>query len=469
MAGQKTPSALGTESIGKLLMQYAVPAIIAMTASSLYNMVDSIFIGHGVGTMAISGLALTFPLMNLAAAFGSLVGVGASTLISVKLGQRDYDTAQRVLGNVFVLNMVLGVAFTIIVMLFLDPILYFFGGSDQTVGYARDYMQIILLGNAVTHLYLGLNAVLRSSGHPQKAMYATIATVVINTILDPVFIYGFGWGIRGAAVATIVAQVISLTWQFKLFSNKDELLHFHRGIFRLKRKIVFDSLAIGMSPFLMNLAACFIVIIINQGLKKYGGDLAIGAFGIVNRLVFIVVMIVMGLNQGMQPIAGYNFGAKLYGRVNKVLTDDNLCHGSDHFRLSGRYAGAGPGGGHLYIGCGTDRAFGHGTAYYGNVLPDYWFPDGDFQLFPEHRHGRQSDIPFPHPADADPASLPACPAAVFRSGRSVVQHAGIRFACKFDSIGDVGLSIPQIQNLSLVGMGRGRGFEFFFLLSADIP
>lgn len=319
MAGQKTPTALGTESIGKLLMQYAVPAIIAMTASSLYNMVDSIFIGHGVGTMAISGLALTFPLMNLAAAFGSLVGVGASTLISVKLGQKDYDTAQCVLGNVFVLNMVLGIAFTIIVMLFLDPILYFFGGSDQTVGYARDYMQIILLGNAVTHLYLGLNAVLRSSGHPQKAMYATIATVVINTILDPVFIYGFGWGIRGAAVATIVAQIISLTWQFKLFGNKDELLHFHRGIFRLKRKIVFDSLAIGMSPFLMNLAACFIVIIINQGLKKYGGDLAIGAFGIVNRLVFIVVMIVMGLNQGMQPIAGYNFGAKLYGRVNKVL------------------------------------------------------------------------------------------------------------------------------------------------------
>lgn len=319
MAGQKTPTALGTESIGKLLMQYAVPAIIAMTASSLYNMVDSIFIGHGVGTMAISGLALTFPLMNLAAAFGSLVGVGASTLISVRLGQRDYDTAQRVLGNVVVLNILLGVAFTVIVMAFLDPILYFFGGSDQTIGYARDYMQIILLGNAITHLYLGLNAVLRSSGHPQKAMYATIATVMINTILDPIFIYGFGWGIRGAAIATIVAQIISLLWQFKLFSNKDELLHFHRGIFRLKRKIVFDSLAIGMSPFLMNLAACFIVILINQGLKRHGGDLAIGAFGIVNRLVFIVVMIVMGLNQGMQPIAGYNFGARRYDRVNRVL------------------------------------------------------------------------------------------------------------------------------------------------------
>ena len=177
----------------------------------------------------------------------------------------------------------------------------------------------ILLGNVVTHLYLGLNAVLRSAGHPQKAMYATIATVVINTILDPVFIYGFGWGIQGAAIATITAQVIALAWQFKLFSNKEELLHFHKGIFRLKKKIVFDSLAIGMAPFLMNLAACFIVILINKGLKQYGGDLAIGAFGIVNRLVFLFVMIVMGLNQGMQPIAGYNYGAKQYPRVTKVL------------------------------------------------------------------------------------------------------------------------------------------------------
>ncbi len=319
MTAQKTPTALGTESIGKLLMQYAVPAIIAMTASSLYNMVDSIFIGHGVGTMALSALALTFPLMNLGAAFGALVGVGAATLISVKLGQKDYDTAQRVLGNVFVLNILLGLAFTVIVFPFLNPILYFFGGSDETVEYARQFMEIILLGNVVTHLYLGLNAVLRASGHPKQAMYATIATVAINTILAPIFIFMFDWGIRGAAIATVSAQVIALLWQLKQFNNANELLHFRRGIFRLKRKIVFDSLAIGMSPFLMNLAACLIVILINQGLKKYGGDLAIGAFGIVNRLVFIVVMIVMGLNQGMQPIAGYNFGAKLYARVNKVL------------------------------------------------------------------------------------------------------------------------------------------------------
>ena len=312
-------AALGTEHIRRLLVQYAVPAIIAMTAASLYNMVDSIFIGHGVGPLAISGLALTFPLMNLAAAFGSLVGVGAATLISMRLGQRDYATVQHVLGNVVVLNLIIGVAFGAAALVFLDPILYFFGASDATIGYARDYMTIILLGNVVTHMYLGLNAVLRASGHPRKSMYATINTVLINTVLDPLFIYGFGWGIRGAAVATVAAQVISLAWQFRILSDRRELLHFRRGIYRLQGKIVRNVLAIGMSPFLMNLAACFIVILINKGLKQYGGDLMIGAYGIVNRLAFFFVMIVMGLNQGMQPIAGYNFGARQYDRVLRVL------------------------------------------------------------------------------------------------------------------------------------------------------
>lgn len=319
MTKQGNPIELGTEKISKLLVQYSIPAIIAMTAASLYNLVDSIFIGHGVGTLAISGLALAFPLMNLAAAFGSLVGIGASTLISVKLGQKDYDNAQRVLGNVFVLNIIIGLAFTVIALLFLDPTLRFFGASDATLPYARDYMQVILLGNVFTHVFLGLNAVLRASGNPKKAMYATILAVVINTALNPLFIFGFGWGIRGSAIATIIAQVISLAWQIKIFSNKNNIIHFRQGIFKLKRKIVVDSLAIGMSPFLMNLASCLIVILINQGLKKHGGDLAIGAFGIVNRIAFLFVMIVMGLNQGMQPIAGYNFGAKFYHRVNRVL------------------------------------------------------------------------------------------------------------------------------------------------------
>ena len=290
-----------------------------MTASSLYNMVDSIFIGHGVGPMAISGLAITFPLMNLAAAFGSLVGVGASTLISVKLGQKDYATAQQILGNVVTLNLIIGIGFTIVTLLFLNPILYFFGASEATLPYARDYMVTILLGNVITHMFLGLNAVLRSAGHPQQAMMATIFTVIINTILDPLFIYGFNMGIRGAAVATILAQVISLCWLIKLLNKKNEIIHFHKGIYRLRRILVENIIGIGLAPFFMNLASCMIVILINKGLKEYDGDLAIGAFGIVNRIVFLFVMIVMGLNQGMQPIAGYNFGARQYHRVNQVL------------------------------------------------------------------------------------------------------------------------------------------------------
>ena len=310
---------LGTEPIGKLLMQYAIPAIIAMTATSLYNMVDSIFIGHGVGPLAISGLAITFPFMNLGAAFGAMVGVGASTLISVKLGQRDYSTAQTVLGNVITLNVIIGVVYSIVCLLFLDPILYFFGASADTIGYARDFMEVILLGNIFTHMYLGLNAVLRAAGHPQKAMYATINTVIINTILAPIFIYGFEWGIRGAAIATVIAQVISLTWQFKILTNKNELLHLRKGIYRLQNQIVKNMIAIGLSPFCMNVASCFIVIFINKGLKEYDGDLAIGAYGIVNRLAFICVMIVMGITQGMQPIAGSNYGAQQYQRVTKVL------------------------------------------------------------------------------------------------------------------------------------------------------
>ncbi len=319
MAQQRSPIELGTEKVGKLLIRYAIPAIIAMTASSLYNMIDSIFIGHGVGPLAISGLAITFPLMNLAAAFGSLVGVGAATLVSVKLGQKDYATAKNVLGNVILLNLIIGSVFAVLALIFLDKILYFFGASPDTIGYARDYMVIILAGNVVTHLYLGLNSILRSSGHPQKAMVATIGTVLLNTILDALFIFVFDWGIRGAAIATVIAQAIALVWLLKLFSDKQELIHLEKSIFKLKRKIVLDSLAIGMAPFLMNLASCFIVILINNGLKRYGGDFAIGAFGIVNRLIFLFVMIVMGLNQGMQPIAGYNFGAKQYKRVDRVL------------------------------------------------------------------------------------------------------------------------------------------------------
>jgi putative MATE family efflux protein len=318
MATQRIPLALGTEKIGKLLVQYATPAIIAMTASSLYNIVDSIFLGHGVGPLAISGLAISFPLMNVLAAFGSMVGVGATTLVSVKLGQKDYEGANKVLGNVVVLNAIIGIVMTFAFLLTLDPILYFFGASSETIAYARDYMRIILYGNVITHMYFGLNGVLRSSGFPKLAMYATLASVVINTILNPIFIFGLGWGIKGSAIATVIAQTISLVYQVIHFSNKQQLIHFREGIYRLEKDIVKGIISVGLSPFLMNLCSCLIVILINRGLKQYGGDMAIGAYGIANRVVFFFVMIIMGFNQGMQPIAGYNYGAKQFDRVMAV-------------------------------------------------------------------------------------------------------------------------------------------------------
>jgi putative MATE family efflux protein len=247
------------------------------------------------------------------------VGVGASTLMSLRLGQKDYTSANSILGNVFVLNLVLGLTYSVVVLLFLDPILYFFGASENTIPYAHDYMVIITLGNVITHLYLGLNALLRATGNPKKAMVNTILSVIINVILTPFFIYVLDMGIRGAALATILSQIMMLIWQINLFSKKTNFVHLQKGTFRLKRKIVTDSLAIGLAPFLMNAAACVIVIILNQSLTKHGGDLAVGAYGIINRVIFLFGMIVMGLNQGMQPIAGYNYGARQTDRVKRVL------------------------------------------------------------------------------------------------------------------------------------------------------
>lgn len=319
MSNKQATLELGTKPVGKLLVQYAMPAIVAMTASSLYHVIDSIFIGQGVGPLAISGLALTFPFMNLTAAFGAAVGVGASTCISVKLGQKDYSTAQKILGNTVVLNLIIGISLSIICIAFLDPILFFFGASENTLPYARDYMLIILLGNVFSHMFFGMNAILRTAGKPRHAMYATIFTVVMNIILAPLFIYTFDMGIAGAAYATILSQVMALVWQMKLLTDKRELLHIRGGTFGLEKSIVQNILGIGMSPFAMNVCACVVVIFVNKGLQEYGGDLSLGAYGIANRMAFIFVMITMGINQGMQPIAGYNFGAQRMDRLMQVL------------------------------------------------------------------------------------------------------------------------------------------------------
>ena len=286
---------LGTAPVHKLLWKYALPAIIAMTATSLYNIVDTIYIGHGCGALALGALTVAKPFMDICAAFGSLVGVGASSLLAIYLGEKDYERANRVLGNVIVMNIILSAIVMTVGLIWLDPILMAFGASEATLGYAM----------------------LRSAGHPRFSMTATIVAVIINIILDPIFIFGLDMGVRGAALATVISQAVAVVWQLTKFMDKNELVRFHRGIWRLNRHITLRALAIGMSPFLYNIAHCFVVIIINNQLKTFGGDMAIASYGVINRLTFVFAMMVMGLNQGMQPIAGYNYGAKHFDRVLK--------------------------------------------------------------------------------------------------------------------------------------------------------
>ena len=310
---------LGQKPVGQLLWQYALPAIVAMTASSLYNIIDRAMIGQIVGPEAIAGLGITFPFMNLSAAFGAAVGVGASTCISVKLGQKDYQTAEHLLGNTVTLNLIIGFLFMAVSLLFLDPILRFFGASEMTLPYAREFMIVILLGNMITHMYFGMNAVLRAAGKPRHAMYSVLFTVGMNILLVIAFVWWLRWGIRGAALATITSQSMALCWQLWLFSDKKELLHLKRGIYKLKANLVRNIISIGISPFLMNATSCVIVIFMNNQFVRYGGDMAVGAYSIANSVVMVFFMFVIGVTQGMQPIVGYNFGAEKYDRMFRCL------------------------------------------------------------------------------------------------------------------------------------------------------
>lgn len=319
MDNKQTTLELGTKPVGRLLMQYALPAMVAMTASSLYNIIDRAFIGQVVGPEAIAGLGITFPLMNLSGAFGAAVGVGASTCISVKLGQKDYKAAEHLLGNTVTLNLIVGLLFMAVCFVFLNPILRFFGASDVTLPYAREFMEVILAGNMITHMYFGMNAVLRAAGKPRHAMYAVLFTVAMNIALVIAFVWWFRWGIRGAALATVTSQSMALCWQLWIFSDKKELLHLRRGIYRLKADLVKNIISIGISPFLMNATACVVVIFMNNQFVRYGGDMAVGAYSIANSIAMVFFMFVIGVNQGMQPIAGYNYGAMKYDRMMRVL------------------------------------------------------------------------------------------------------------------------------------------------------
>lgn len=316
---ENNPHILGEAPIGKLLVEYSIPAIIGMTLTSLYNIIDSIFIGHGVGALAISGLAITFPLMNLLVAFCTLVGVGGATLSSIRLGQKDKKGAEDILGNVAILCVINAIFYGGLAFIFLEPILFFFGASEATLPYARDFMQVILLGSPISYVMIGLNNIMRATSYPKKAMLSSMLTVGCNIILAPIFIFVLNWGIRGAALATICSQFIGMLWVLYHFYSPKTYIRFQRHSMRLKQHIIANIFAIGMSPFVMNVCACCIVIFINNRLLNYGGDMAIGAFGILNRIQMLFVMIVMGITMGMQPITGYNYGAQHFDRVKRTL------------------------------------------------------------------------------------------------------------------------------------------------------
>lgn len=319
MANSNNPHILGTQPIGKLLVSYSLPAIVGMTLTSLYNIIDSIFIGNGVGALAISGMAITFPLMNLLIAFCTLVGVGGATISSIRLGQKDKRGAEDILGNAAILLIISACFYGGITLLFLDDILRLFGASSETLPYARDFMQIILAGSPISYTMIGLNNIMRATGYPKKAMLSSVLTVVCNVIFAPIFIFGFEWGIRGAAIATVASQAVGLVWVLCHFLNRHTYIRFHRASLHLRKRLIKNIFSIGMSPFFMNVCACLVTIFINNRLLTYGNDYSVGAFGIVNRMQMLFVMVVMGIAQGMQPIVGYNYGASQHGRVRRAL------------------------------------------------------------------------------------------------------------------------------------------------------
>lgn len=310
---------LATENIGKLIWTYSLPAIVGTVIMSLYNIVDRIFIGQGVGPLAISGLALTFPFMILLMAFGMLVGAGSATRISITLGENNKEKAEKILANAIILTFIISGTVVIISYIFMSDVLRLLGGTPKTIRYAEDFMRIIIPGGIFSALSFGFNNIMRASGHPKKAMYTMIICAIINAVLDPIFIFGFHWGIQGAAIATNISYIVGTVWVLTHFLKPTSNIRFYRKNFKLEKNIILSIISIGMSPFSIQLATCFVVVLVNTTLLHYGGDLAIGAFGIINSVITLIIMFIIGLNQGTQPIVGYNYGAKRYGRMFKTL------------------------------------------------------------------------------------------------------------------------------------------------------
>ena len=309
---------LGEVKVLKLLMKFSIPAIVGMLVNALYNVVDRIFIGNGVGSLGIAGITIAFPVMLVMMAFAMLVGIGANSLVSIRLGQNKKDEAEVIFGNAFSLLILISLILTIVGLVALEPLLKLLGASEQILPYARDYIQIILLGGVFQAVGMGMNNFIRSEGNPKVAMYTMLIGALINIILDPIFIFVFHWGMRGAALATIISQIVSAIWVLSYFLRGKSLLKLHKRNLILKPIVVRGILALGTAPFVMQIAASIQNSIMNTSLATYGGDIAISGMGVVNSIVTLLVMPIFGITQGVQPIIGYNYGAKKYDRVKEA-------------------------------------------------------------------------------------------------------------------------------------------------------
>lgn len=310
---------LGEEPIAKLLVGFSAPAIVGTIVTSMYSVIDRIFVGHVVGPFAIAGMGLTFPISLVLMAFGMLIGIGTSARISISLGRKDIEGANRILGNAFSLVLIASVALTATGIALLDPILSLFGSSPDTLPYARQFIGIILLGTVFQFIGFGLNGVIGAEGHPRISMMTMLLNASLNVVFLALFIYVLGWGVRGSALATLIAQAASAAWVFSFLRSKKSMLKIKLRHMRLDRRIVAGIVSIGMAPFAMQMAGSFVNAILNRALKAHGGDMAVGAMSAIFALAMLMVMPVVGINHGMQPIAGFNFGAEKYDRVRKTL------------------------------------------------------------------------------------------------------------------------------------------------------
>lgn len=306
---------LNDRSIGRLLWDYSAPAVAGMLVTSLNNIIDRIFIGQGVGPEAIAGLGVTFPVMNLSAALGVLIGAGASARTSIMLGSKDFRSSERVLGNSLVMTLIIGIIYVTMFGVFIDEILYAFGASDLTIPYARDFMLYMLPGMFLTNLCFNLNNIMRASGYPMRAMFTMIISAVLNVILAPIFIFVFDLGIKGAAIATSLSLLVSTIFVLLHFVRRDSTVRFQRGIYGLRWRIIWQIISIGAAPSFVNIAGCLINITVNNALKDYGSDIYIGAASIFNTYTMFIVTFLIGMGMGMQPIVGYNYGA---GRLDRL-------------------------------------------------------------------------------------------------------------------------------------------------------